>query len=357
MVGNLPTKLENPERQPRPSQERLDVEGEVYSLVAHNAASPVSVATGPVNTTVTSTSLPPTIGQCVFVREIRYGLDNKALAQIVITGDGGGGGLFNSFTVQDLVAAGATEKIHPDQFIRAHEVTNGSVALAVRNNLTGGSVNYIGVITVLGRLMTDDFNYDAKYTIPVFGDSISRLQGATATRFGYQFILRDWLISQGYDCRLVLKAKSGSTSTQHEDLRKTSYPKVLGHVGMKWWALGTNDAAQGIAAATTVGNLAAAWDEHRLAFPGIPFVAFGCPPILNATFEANAAQQRSDIATFVAARRAIGQTDLYFVDLGTAWTATDATKTTDGIHPNNTGNALLASTAIAAFITQSIRPR
>jgi lysophospholipase L1-like esterase len=332
-------------------EEILMREGEPFALIANNAAAAVATTTGAVNTAIVSSAAPPMTGMIFYVETARYSLDQAAATQFGISPDAAGrlAGIYD----QQIVAANQIVQVPIRQFLRQTEFQNGIATLSVRNNLTGGAVSYRGAVAMTGRVIADDLNFAAAHPILVAGDSISRGTGPSRTANMYQVILRDWLNTQGFDCRLILKAKSGSNSSEHETYRQAGWHRPASRPRLRLYALGTNDAAQGVSAATYVANVTGYWTWWSATYPGTPLVVIGIPPMQNAGYQASAVTLRAAAAAYVAS---VGSPSLCFVDLGNAFAATDATKTADGVHPNDAGSALLGAAMIAGFQARGITP-
>jgi lysophospholipase L1-like esterase len=295
---------------------------------------------------------PPFVGQMVYAKEMRGSVDQTAQIQIAIGPDAGGRfpGIYDR---QSFGVSGGILTTKLDAFLRPFMYQNGIVNISIRKNPTAGSLTYNVGVGLSGHLLTDDMNWNAPYAIVVAGDSISAGTGPTKTANMYHFIIRDWLTLQGYDCRLVLKARSGSNTAEHESWRKgEQWHKPATYAGMGWYALGTNDAVQGVSPAVSVANLSAYWTWWHALYPTAPLVVFGPPP-MNEGHESNAVALRSAFAAFVATT---ASPQLKFVDFGSAFTATDSTKYTDNLHPTDAGHALMGAIAIAQFQAQGIYP-
>jgi len=275
------------------------------------------------------------VGRTLFVESVTITLDNAAVAQVSVNPDTGS--RFPGWFAQVMVSAGQPVTIPVNQIMRPFMFQNGYFNLAVRNNLTGGSVNYRGSIAVSGFVLTDDLNFSADYTMLVAGDSISASTGPTATAKMYHHLVKQRLIGAGYNTRIVAKAVSGSTSSEHETWRKAGFHDALGRVGIGMYCLGTNDGLTGVSPATVVANALAYQQRFRAKWPKAPLIVV-TPPPNNSGFETQMAAIRAALVTAVAGW---GDAKTIVADIGAAWTATDATKYTDNVHPNDAGHALI----------------
>lgn len=323
---------------------RALIEGDPGFLAANNATSAVSVATGAVNTTVATTGGYPRIGKVLFVEQITMSLDKAAIAQANIPADGSA--RFAGVAPQVLVAAGVPVVMPVRQIIRPVHFASGAITLSVRNNLTGGSLSYIGTITATGRTMTDDFNFTADHTIMVAGDSTTNGTGPTATQTMYPFLVREWLNSQGYNCRVLLKSASGTTSAEHETFRKQGWhSSTLNKYSLGIYNLGINDAGGAVSSATFLANVTAFWNWWSKAYPNAPLIILGPTPLENNTTEAAAATYRSAVAAWVTS---VNSPRLAFADPTALWdravTANYAGSDTPGsrVHYVDAPHALVA---------------
>ncbi len=273
------------------------VEGDPLQLFANNSGAGVAVAAGAVNTVVIASTQPPRIGKIFFADTALISLDNPAVAQLGVGGDTVG--RFPGISTQVLIGANAPIAIPVRALIRGFAFQNGIFGVNVRNNLNAGSVTYKGSVTVNGFVITDDLNFSAKHTLGFFGDSTLNGTGPTTTASMWPFIVRDWLIAQGFDCRNILKSVSGSTSGDHEGWRKAGWHGALSKYAMGFYNLGINDAGAGVSAATALANATAFWTWWDKKYPKAPLVIVGITPLENNTSETAAAAIRSAVAAWV----------------------------------------------------------
>lgn len=231
--------------------------------------------------------------------------------------------------------------------------TSNSVSLNVRNNLTAGSVNYVGSVAVNGWRFADDLDFGAPNVAMFVGDSILNGTGPTTTPRMWPYIFKSFLASRGQRTRVVLKSVSGTTSSDHEAFRSAGYHDIR-HADLIVYALGVNDAVTGVSPSTYTANLTAFWNWVASRYPESKLLVLGVSPLENNTSETNAVALRSAAAAFVAS---VNQPNrLAYINLGAAFdrtltTTVYASTDTPGsrIHPNDTGHAAIASTIQAGW--------
>lgn len=320
---------------------RLMVEGEPLNSSTFQGT-PQAVATGTVNTSIVSATATPSIGKCAYVDTITASLDGSALAQVILTGDANS--RFPGFTAQAVIAAGVPWNIKVNGLLPGFQFVGGA-ALNVRNNLTAGSVSYRGAVYVSGRVLTDDFEYDAPYLMVCAGDSTINGVGPTKTSAMWPFVFKRWLTDQGYRTRVVLKSRSGSTSTDHEAWRTAGWHgSVIGKPAIGVYNLGINDAVTAISSATHLANVQAYWDWWQAAYPNAPLIILGPTPLENNTSEAAAATYRTAVAAWVtteanAKLKFADPTDLWDRTASANYAASDTPG--DRVHYVNSAHALV----------------
>lgn len=335
------------------------IEGDPFFLAGNNGASAVSVATGGVNTTITSTGGYPRVARCFYVEEAIISLDTPAIAQLNVPADSQA--RFAGMSPQVLLGASSPKSVTLKQPIRPVQFASGAVSIAVRNNLQAGAVNYKGTVTLVGRVITDDFNLTAPYTLLYTGNSTAAGTGPSATEKAQAFLIRDYLREQGYDCRLVLKAVGGSTSVDHDTWRKQGWHStVVQRPNLGILDIDINDAGNGITPAVNLEKAQAFWTDWKSRYPGVPLIVIGCTPLENDTSESNAAAMRTAKADWI---DAANDPLLKFVDMTGAWdrkvTSNYLGSDTAGsrVHYVDTPHAIFAGRVTAAINTHDLWPR
>lgn len=313
MAKGYPVQTVNQDVLPQDWDKILQVEG--YPLGVFNWTSGVSVPTGGTNTSIIGTTTPPTIGKIAYIDTATAVVDNIGLMQIAVNGDGAG--RFPGFGAQFLASPNIPVTIPIKQLIRPYQFGNGSILMTCRNNLTAGSVTYRGSLSANCRVITDDTNFSADHVCLFAGDSTINGTGPTATYKMWPFIVRDFLLSQGYNCRVVLKSVSGSTSADHELWRQSGWHgAVLQRPSFGVYNLGINDSANATAVGTYLANVQAYWTWWSKAFPNAPLIIMGPTPHENDTVEALSVTYRSTVAAWVAS---VGSARLKFADPTALW--------------------------------------
>lgn len=232
-------------------------------------------------------------------------------------------------------------------------------------NNTANSTNTTSVrvsLGLVGNLVTDDFNTTADYIIDLWGDSILFGTGPTQEKNLIAFLIRNYFTGKGNNVRHRNNAVSGSTSSNHDIFRQVGYynrqPAKIHFV-----MLGTNDINAGTSATVTSANIVNIASQLLATDQTCKVVIMAIPPVNNSTKDAASTvtsnQIQSDLATLATSlgltlNPAYTQANtgrLYYIaGTRTAWTFSDATKTTDGTHPNDTGAPLMFNGAIKPFL-------
>jgi lysophospholipase L1-like esterase len=212
-----------------------------------------------------------------------------------------------------------------------------------------------------GYEITADLNFNADKTYMALGDSVFDGVGATKSDNMIAFKIRDYFNSLGEDCRLVNKALSGMSTNDFVKMLRLGYFEVE-NVDLITFCFGINDVAGTFGAgeqAQFASNIdtAIAWKKSRN--PGAKMIFFGSSPV-----ESNARNTKLDIARgIVSSRVAAGggaAKKLYYHNLANAFNRTDlsffrdADPNGDKVHPDDTGNQAIATSAINFITTNSI---
>jgi len=230
-------------------QEFLLREADPISWSAFNATA-TTVATGAQNvslatasSTATLQSVATTVGKAVYLEEVTVGLSAPGIAQVEIALSTDT--RFPNF-IKPLMISTTSISLKVGRIIRGFiNANNSNIALTVRNNLTAGSVDYYGTVSASGYRFADDFNFGADKPIMFVGDSIlNGTSGPSKTSLVWAFRVKAHLVSLGYNCRVILKSVSGSTTTEHEGWRAGGYHDVA-NPALIVYAVGVNDAGRG----------------------------------------------------------------------------------------------------------------
>jgi len=211
---------------------------------------------------------------------------------------------------------------------------------------------YVRFNAMGGYELTNDLNFNARYTYLAFGDSIFDGIGATAGKNMIPFLIRDNLIDKGLDFRLVNKGTAGMTS------RDFTVYKEHGHFDVEkadliTWCFGINDVHQGFDAAQQNRYRAAIRDamRYRIArFPKTPMVFFGPTPVINETRHANLEIARNAVREEVVNAGGAAK-GFYYKNLGDAFNRYDTAfyrpedDAADRVHGSDAGYAAIAQAA------------
>lgn len=339
---------------------RCYVEGEPYSIYGNNFTAAVSVSTGAQNTTIVSATNPaviPTIGKIAWLDSVTVSLDTIGGAQISLTQDS------NTFWTQrvwqGILAANSPVVFPIHSFLRSFQTGSSGITLAVRNNLTAGSVSYKGAVAAQGCVLTDDLNLDAKYSALWIGDSVYNGTGPTATNKMLPFLIRDWYTSTyALDTRVILRSRSSTTSSNWETYRQLGAFDGLAP-SVVWYEPGINDAGAAVSSSTYLANVTAFVTYARKKWPKAHVVVLGVGPLENNTSEASAVTYRSAASSYVSG---LADGYVHFCDLGSSFDRTVSSNyvgtDTPGsrVHPNDTGHAAEAVVVEACITAQTILP-
>jgi lysophospholipase L1-like esterase len=324
-------------------------EAEPFCIMNHNGLAPVTVPTGSVNTVITGPSQ-AVIGKSVIADQVIVGLNQPGIVQL---------GFANIGPPTSAGTQGFLQVYHPGTsplvltgpfMSRSYGTTGtavGSWGMTIRTNLTGGSVNYVGSLSVIGWRLTDDFDFTAPKVAMFVGDSLLNGTGPTATPKMYPFIFKSYLNSIGQRVRVVLKSISGTTAEAHETYRAGGYHDI-NQCDLIVYQLGVNDAVSAVSGTTFTNYLTLFWNWASKRYPTAKMLILGVPPLENNTSEANAATLRTAAANYVAS---VNSSRLAYINLGgsfdrTLGTTVYASSDTAGsrLHPNDTGHAAIAAT-------------
>jgi lysophospholipase L1-like esterase len=182
------------------------------------------------------------------------------------------------------------------------------------------------------------------------GTSITAGTGTTYAS-SYPYLVRNWFRdTKGINTRVLNKAISGSQSSQHEYLRAfTTRYNVNEPPFAVFWEHGINDVIQGVATATTQANLTAWLRYWNTFYPSTWCVVLSPWPTGNVTNEANLATLRTALASTMSSIG--GSKNIWVPGTGTMFNPVTqaATFIPDGIHLNDAGCALAATTIQSAL--------
>lgn len=208
----------------------------------------------------------------------------------------------------------------------------------------------------------EDTNFFAESTVGWAGDSISWGAGVTDKTKFYPYLIKKYIENSGFNRRLSIRAFRGCTSKwidQQAESGAYSWPNMSSF----FYALGTNDALQGLSATAFKANVAAMIARLRINYPDIRIYILTPPPLMDNTAEANAVVMRQKAKEAVSeANWGVSNNYTYdrnsrafCIDLGAAFDRTVGanyfyvSSNPDGVHPSNTGSPLVANAIKAAF--------
>jgi lysophospholipase L1-like esterase len=318
-------------------QDRLDIEGEWYStgLAAENAT-----LTDTFNLT---TFVLPSFSRAFFIESMTVASNRQVVAQAVL----GGAVQPNLQQIHRVVtpAGGGSVVVPIRAFFRPAQNNNQGVTIGgiqLRKILDGTTTGGYLYGYLNGRVLYDDFNFAAKKVMLIVGDSIlNSTAGVTSKTQSMEWLLRNYFIGKGIDTRIVTKAMSGSTSSDHE-IKRALGGYDLPQVDYLHYQLGTNDAGNGISAATAQANLAAMIAYKQKRYPTAKMVVWGSTPRQDNTTETALAAIRSAQQAAVAAAN---DPKILYASLANAFDRTQGTTfyaasdgVGTGIHPNAAGH-------------------
>ncbi len=333
-------------------EEFLLREAEPISFTASSVAT--TVATGGVNVAICTAQGYPLAGKAMWLEEMSVGLSAPGLAQIEISQSTDT--RFANYLKQVIVGAGGLSW-SPRRIVRGFLNGGPNLTLNIRNNLTPGSVDYVGTIGASGYRFTDDFNFGANTRVLLITDSTGNGIGPTRSRNMWIYQVKAHLVALGYDVRVILKAVSSSTTTDHEGWRADGYQDIA-TPALVIYSPGINDAGAGVSDATYVANVASEWNWVKKRWPKAKMIVTGCTPLENDISEARAAGSggatghRAAGADFVAGQ---ASPRLKHINLGDAfdrknpafYAASDPAG--NRVHMNDMGHAAVATTFNTAF--------
>jgi hypothetical protein len=320
-------------------------EGQPMALTARTSAAVAVTGSTPQLICTALSTLP--FGMVWFSQSVLIGLNNPGMIdlRLPVAGPPDSTG---TPTFVPMYHPGGLINVPLEHLVRPYYDIAGShraYELRVLDTLTGGLVNYQGSVTAFGYSVTDDLDFDAPKVTMVAGDSISI--GTITTRGADLWPLRfkDRLQGVGVRSRIVLKGINGSTSAQHDSLRRSGFHDIS-QCDLFFYALSVNDAQAGTTGPTYTARLQAFWDWFRLRYPGAKMVVLGATPLENNTWHANAEVLRAAAAAWVAGVNNPNQ--LAFINLATAFdrtvSANFAASDTAGqrLHPTAAAHGLIA---------------
>jgi len=191
-----------------------------------------------------------------------------------------------------LSGGGSTASIRLDAWFRSADQYAGSAfSINVKQFIDTVGISVGGTPTVYastgftGYTLADDLNFNAAKTILVLGDSRNNGTGPTTVDLHPGKVITNFYRSKGIDARYVLKAYSGSTTGGHAiKIDRGSYDGIQ-KIDLIVYDLGTNDAAQARATATSVADMQTAITWKQRFWPNAKMLILGSPPLQNNTFE------------------------------------------------------------------------
>jgi lysophospholipase L1-like esterase len=194
-------------------------------------------------------------------------------------------------------------------------------------------------VSVSGTIIKGDANFTSPYLIQLWGDSI--LEGYVQTGLTdtttIESYIRNYYADKGFSIRIRNMSVSGSTSGQHlyaaqaGEYNNGMIPCVVA-IG-----LGTNDGGNNVSASTVAANVQGLVKRALSLSKFTKVVVIPPPPRNDATVEPRLATIRTAVQSMISA---LGNSRVsYAAGVGTAWTWSDVSKTSDGTHPNGVGTA------------------
>jgi hypothetical protein len=292
------------------------------------------------------------------------GLPVGTTVSFQIGGFGDADGKFPQFIIRGVFTAGGPPAVIPvRQMFRPSRTVKSALVTTIRNVLPAVSSNtttWVDV-TAVGVELTDDDNWNANYTLAVFGDSLNYGKGYGPTRSQdlYAFKLRDYCISHGYDTRIVSYSQPGRTSTMTEvsDRGAGLYNHLRANIGV--YALATNDAliAAGGFAATWDANFRLFWAWWSEKYPDKPLLVITPGPVKLSADDANATTLTNQMISTIAS---INSPLCTLVNIRTAFDRTDPGgiyfRPGDNVHWTTAGHAAVWSVIQGVVSAASILP-
>lgn len=335
---SLPVKIEG---YPGGLIELLNREGEPFTTKGESSFTSFTTPTGSGTLGPSGFGAAP-LGRAIYVKSVyfwsttpiaaRWQLGNSPLT---VTGGG------NNIVMDTGFAVGANQsvKLDIDQFARSSLGISAGLYINRWLDSAVSGTHYVGAGAVAWSL-ADSINLDAKRVFLMLSDSTWNGTGPTSINYCVPYLINKFYRDAGVDCRYILKAYSGSTTTGHENFRaagKYDFPKV----DAIFYNLGINDAAQGYSTATSLANVASlvAWKRKR--YPNNRLVICGSTPVQNNTYETTLAAMRSAVSSYVTG---LADPSILYHNFGVAFDRTvDANyASSDGaggtrIHPTDAG--------------------
>jgi len=307
-----------------------------------------TVPTGGVNVAIATAQGFPLIGKAMLLNEISVGLSAPAIAQLEISQSLDT--RFGNFIKQVIVGTGGLT-IPVNRIVRGFINGGPNVTLNIRNNLTAGSVDYIGTVGASGYRFADDFNFGAKKRVLFISDSTLNGTGPTKTANMWAFLVKAHLVALGYDVRVVLKSVSSSTTADHEGWRAAGYHDIAAPA-LVVYGVGINDAGAAVSDSAYTANVDAMWSWVEKRWPDAKMIVTGVTPLENNTSETRAAGLRTAADSFVSGE---ASPRLKYINLGNAFDRTNpafyvaSDPAGNRVHPNDAGHAAVATTFNTAF--------
>jgi len=278
----------------------------------------------------------PSAGKAYFLKGIWISTTRTVQFQIIVNQ--------NSALISQATHLFIVEKNKPYYLPLGIILRNGfSTSTSLRAWYDSDQTDAVCNLAYDGIVITDDVNTSAKNTILWIGDSILNGTGATATLNMYAFQTRYYMTSQGASVRNLIKAISGTTTTDH---LKHCQNQVYNIKGVKQIiiSLGTNDAGQSISKATYKANLKAMIDIllNNEDLPNI--LVLSNPPVENSTSNGFVTQYVTALSEI---ESEYNSSRVKTLNISAAFDRTSssfyASSDTAGsrVHPNDVGNAAI----------------
>lgn len=233
--------------------------------------------------------------------------------------------------------------------INAYANGGTSIGFSVRDAMSGAAKL---VPSLGGVLVTDDMRLNARYKLLLLGDSVACSSvGASGTFTGsdmFPWQVRDYLLDNRCDIRLINKALGGKSSTDLENYRLARGVDVDAHLVA--YGMGINDVGGGtFNEATYRANVTAMIQHTKRMYSRRVFLLLGPPPVFQDARHNNLELLRAAASDLVADM--VDDRVLYH-NMGNAFDRKDqnffsstdiSTRPTDMVHPNKAGQLLLSA--------------
>lgn len=334
------------------------IEGEYYSIrAAYNG----NIGTGSVNVVTDIGANVTPVNRCFHVENIVISANFYGGGFILLSRGLTSGGA-NSEEIDISVSPGAPLVIPVRQILRQVDGLGASAGwlrmsiTKLRNadgtdaTLANTLANY--TVSLNGRMLYDDINFDADKVALGVGDSVFNTTGRTSKLTCYDWKLRNFYAAN-QSVRMTMHAISGSTSTQHETLRQHGLYDAYQKIDLIVYELMINDASQSISPSTFTSNLNAIMAMKQARYPAAKMIVLGAHPVQVSATETNLVALRVAAAAAVTAKADPLIKYCGLDPLGTTFSTVNANYASSdgagtGIHPSDQGDGYIWLGNVAA---------